>query len=543
MKQIISVIACCFLLQAAQAQKDTLPNKTVVVTSSFKPSLKNSAKVNFSAASPLPDTALPVLRYDIPAQNLLFTYQSPALKALAASIDSLVHWTTSNFVKAGYGNFTTPYLQAAVSLGDGTQSIIQLNGKYTSSQGNLPFQDFSKTNLEALGIFNNTNNNEWSSRVFFDQQNQYRYGYKPDTLIFDKEDLKLNYTTFGARIALRNKIENSFGILYHPAASFSVFTDNNGARENNLLIQAPVSKSIAKIFAFNAGFTADITHYESDTSTLDNNLFYFTPSVSFKTPNVKITGGIIPAWDNSVFNLLPDVKAEIKIKDEKFILMAGWTGYFEKNTFQSLAGFNPWIQQPSALINTRVMEQYAGFKGSAGSHFTYNARVSFLQSDNQPLFVNDTVYGNSFVTLYEPEIKTIRLHGEAAYTVQEKFSFLAGLTFNQFSGLTVNENAFGLIPIEVTGALRWQLLKDLMIKSDVFFWDGPRYRTKSLTSQKLDPAIDLNAGAEFTVIPQLNIWLQLNNILNNRYQRWNQFPVLGANVMAGVVYSFDRKIK
>ncbi len=543
MKQIIIIFFGCIIFNRVGAQKDSIPNKTVVVTSSFKPTIKNSAKVNFSAATPVPDSVQQILRYDIPAQNLLFSYQSPALKALAANIDSLVHWTTTNFVKAGYGNFTTPFLQAALSLGDGTQSIIQLNGKYTSSKGNLPFQDFSRTNVEALGIFNNTKNNEWSARVHYDQQNQYRYGFKPDTLLFDKDDLKLNYTAFGARVALRNKVENSFGISYHPSAAFNIFTDNNGARENSLLLQAPISKSIAKIFAFNAGFTADITHYTSDTSTLDNNLFYFTPSISFKTPNVKITGGIIPSWDNSVFNLLPDVKAEIKIKDEKFILMAGWTGYYDKNTFQSLAGYNPWIQQPAALTNTRVMEQYAGFKGSAGSHFTYNAKLSYMQSTNKALYVNDTIYGNSFETVYEPEITTLQLHGEAGYTLQEKFSFMAGLSFNKYSGLVVNENAFGLLPIEATAALRWQLLKDLIIKSDLFFWDGPRYRTKSLTSQKLDPAFDLNAGAEFTIIPQLNIWLQFNNILNNQYQRWNQFPVLGANVLAGVVYSFDRKIK
>jgi outer membrane cobalamin receptor len=59
-----------------------------------------------------------------------------------------------------------------------------------------------------------------------------------------------------------------------------------------------------------------------------------------------------------------------------------------------------------------------------------------------------------------------------------------------------------------------------------------------LQSQKLDPAADLNLGAEFSVMPKLNLWIQMNNLLNNKYQRWNQYEVLGFNVLGGVVYSF-----
>jgi hypothetical protein len=133
----------------------------------------------------------------------------------------------------------------------------------------------------------------------------------------------------------------------------------------------------------------------------------------------------------------------------------------------------------------------------------------------------------------------LRLHGEIGYTVQEKFSFLAGATINQYSGLKRNEKPWGLLPMEFTGALRWQVLKDLQFKSDLFFWDGSRYRSKS-GSGKSKAAFDLNAGVEFSVLPKLNVWLQLNNIMNNRYERWNQYQVLGFNFLGGIVYSFSQ---
>ncbi|HEY2726917.1 MAG TPA: hypothetical protein VGI61_07075, partial [Parafilimonas sp.] len=132
----------------------------------------------------------------------------------------------------------------------------------------------------------------------------------------------------------------------------------------------------------------------------------------------------------------------------------------------------------------------------------------------------------------------IRIHGEIGYTSGEQFSLLAGATFNQYSNLSMNEKAYGLLPIEINGAVRYAAMKDLLLKADMFFWDGTRYRSKDVADGRLAPAFDLNAGAEFTFLPQWKAFLQFNNIFNNKYQRWNQYPVLGFNMLIGVVYSF-----
>ncbi|HRH60016.1 MAG TPA: hypothetical protein PL045_05565, partial [Chitinophagaceae bacterium] len=182
----------------APPKKDTvLPSRTVVVTAAFEPSLKTTGKINFSAAAPSPDTARPRLAYNVPAQNLFFSYQSPALKALAANIDSALHWENKSYLKAGYGNFTTPYLQAALSFGDGVRSVVNVNGRYTSSKSSVPFQQFSKADLEAIGIFTTPDNkNEWSGKIFYNNNTQYQYGFQPDTLKFTKDDLRNRFTTF-----------------------------------------------------------------------------------------------------------------------------------------------------------------------------------------------------------------------------------------------------------------------------------------------------------------------------------------------------------
>ena len=226
----------------AQVKTDSLPNRTVTVTSAFQPSLKTTSKVNFSAATPAPDTARPRLQYDVPAQNITFSYQSPALKPLAENIDTLVHWQNRSFIKAGYGNYTTPYLEAAASLGDGVKSVVNVHGKYTSSKSNVPFQQFSKLNLDGIGIFTTTDNkNEWTGKLSYDNNTQYQYGFLPDTLKFTKDDLRQRFTSFGGGLALRNKTQNAAGISYNPGLALTMFQDNHGSTESNFMITAPMS--------------------------------------------------------------------------------------------------------------------------------------------------------------------------------------------------------------------------------------------------------------------------------------------------------------
>ena len=561
MKSVIAFIILIFIAQFSFAQRrqnkkqkqnqtenqqenssDTVvPPRTVVITSQFAPALKQTSKINFNAATPLPDSVRPALDYNIPVQNLSFGYKSAALKAVAENIDSTVHWDNTSYLKVGYGNYSTPYLQAGLSFGDGVTSVLNVNGKYTRSNGSLPFQDYSKMHLEGIGIFaSRDNKNEWSANAYLDNSTQYEYGYQPDTLQFTKDDLKQTFTSFGGKVGLRNKTENSFGIDYNPSVSLDLFTDNHSGKENTFAFDLPVTKSITSILDFNVALTGSVSSYSAPGISIDNTIYYVTPSLAFKTPNIKIVGGFTPSWDNSTFNLLPNFTLDAKINEEKFILQGGWVGYYNKTTYESLANFNPWIQQPTVLNNALVKEQYAGFKGSAGDHVTYNARVSFLKINNQPLFVNDTITGRSFQVVYEPSLNDIRIHGELGYTAGEQFSLLAGASFNQYSSLSVNEKAYGLLPIEINGALRYQVIKDILLKADAFFWDGTRYRTKTLQAGKLDPAFDLNAGAEFSFLPQWKAWLQFNNVLNNKYERWKQYPVLGFNMLIGVVYSFGQ---
>lgn len=528
------------------AQKDTTKGKSVDIRSAFKPVLREAAKINFNATPPSADTTKPALKYEIPNQNLALAFTPGSLKPLALNIDSGGKWDNSSYIKAGFGSLRTPYIQAGFSFGDGTTAGANIYAKHVSSQGKREYQDFTNTQVRLSGFYKTAGNHEWNASIGMKQDRTYKYGYEPQTLSFTKDSLKQNFQTIAARVGMHNINKTEFGLTYAPEVKIDVFTDNLKNNESNTVVNLPLEKSVGKTFAVNLGLTFDLTRLSpKDKTAFNNTVYYVSPSVLFKTPKVNLQAGIRPSWDNKTFKMFPNVLAEVGTEDQRFFVNIGWTGYIRKTTYQYLASQNPWLWLPTTFKNSWIEERFLGLKGSVGDHFTYSAKAGFNKITNQPLFVNDTTSGlgaKSFLVVNEPRINVLHIGGQLGYTVQEKFSVIAGWNFNQYTGLKEHKRAWGLIPLELNAAMRVQVIKDLWLKADVFGWTGPQYRkADGVDNGKLKGALDLNAGLEFKITKNLNLWTQFNNITNQEYQRWNQYQVYGFNFVGGVVFSFDQK--
>jgi hypothetical protein len=529
----------------AFAQRDTTRGKSVDIRSAFKPILKESAKINFNATPPTADTTKPQLKYDIPNQNLALGYQPGSLKPLALQVDSGGKFDQNNYIKAGFGSLRTPYVQAGFSFGDGTTAGLNIFAKHVASQGKRELQDFTNTQFKLSGFYKSAGNHDWNASIGMRQDRTYKYGYEPTSLSFSKDSLKQNFQTISARVGMRNINKTDFGLTYSPEIKINVFSDHLKNSESNTVVNLPLEKTVGKMFAVNLGLTFDLTRLSPKNKTaLNNTIYYISPSVIFRNQKLNLQVGIRPSWDNKTFKMFPNIIGEVGTEDQRFFFQAGISGYIRKTTYQYLASQNPWLWLPTTFKNTWIVERFAGFKGSVGDHFTYSAKVGFNKLNNQPLFVNDTtpgLGGKSFVVINEPRINVLNLGGQLGFTIQEKFSTTVGWQFNQYTGLKQEKKAWGLIPLELNAAMRVQVIKDLWLKADVFGWTGPQYRKANGDNGKLKGALDLNAGLEFKITKNLNLWTQFNNITNQEYQRWNQYPVYGFNFVGGVVFSFDQK--
>jgi hypothetical protein len=179
-----------------------------------------------------------------------------------------------------------------------------------------------------------------------------------------------------------------------------------------------------------------------------------------------------------------------------------------------------------------------------GKHFNFNARAALISYTNMPLFVNDSTYGNAFVLTNESKLTNLQIHGDMNFISQDKFTASAGLDLNSYTGLHDNAKAWGLFPLKLTGSLRWNAFKELLFKADVIAFSGAKAlvanpNSPTETKEKdMKGGTDLSAGAEFKLNKRFSIWLDFDNILNSQYERWNNYPVYGFQVIGGVLVHF-----
>ena len=534
--KIILSVPVMFGCYVAAAQ-DTSKGKKIEITSSFKPTLKPSAKIDFNPIATGQDTVRPILNYRVPVQNLSFNIYPASLKPAAMQPDTSVPYANGGFAKLGYGNFSTPFAAAAISFGDGKRQSGSLQGNYISSKGKLPYQQFSKWNVQGNGLFASGENTKVKLGAGIDQFTTHKYGYKPDTLKYVKDQLLQRFSTFNISGGLSNNVPNKFGLSYAPAMNLWLFTDNNDGKESHFNVNAPFEKAINSDFKFGVELQADLVKYTGKIFSSTNNLFSIIPSVTWSNDVFVLKAGIMPSWDNSKFNLLPDVEVEAQIPNQSFMGIAGWKGYYDINSYRNMVSFNPWIEQPKNIFNTRNSEIYAGLKGNGGEHFSYMVKVGVVQRNNVALYLNDSADGKTYRVAMEPKINSIKLQGEVSYQKTDVFYWNAGFKAQTFGNLTFNKEAYGLIPLEINSHLRAKLFKGFYLTADLFYFEGNWYKTKAGTD-RTKTALDLNAGMEFKVAKNVGLWLQFNNLLDSKYQRWQQYPVLGFQALGGVRINF-----
>ncbi|MEO8852779.1 MAG: hypothetical protein ABI359_03315 [Ginsengibacter sp.] len=528
----------CFFFFSTQAQ-DTTRRQTIEITSSYKPSLRNAVKINLYASPITPDTTRPRLVYFIPSENLFFSYKPVDLKPLSLNTDTTLRLGDRNQLKVGYGNLSTPYISGAFSFGDGKKSLGNIYGDYISSSGKIQNQDFSEINLKGTGSIFSAKNETYAG-VAFSQHENYLYGYNHAVDSFAKSDIRRSYQDLSVNVGLRNIANNTLGINYDPHLVVHEFSRESKVNETSLIVTLPVEKRFSdavsvKVAAFG---NFDKLTVKNSSASISNNLFQLAPELIYYNDRFTFHGGITPSWNNNTLAVLPNIYGEVQLQQNVLVIQAGWVGRYIPNTFRTLSKENPYIQDPTFLNNTKEIQYYGGIKATVGKHFNFNAKAAVISYRNMPLFINDSNIGNSFIVTNESKLTDLQIHGDVNYISQDKFTVSGALDLNSYTGLHDNSKAWGLYPLKLTGSLRWNAFKQVIFKSDLIAFSGANALTLDGSGKNLKGGTDLSAGVEFKINKQFSVWLDLDNVLNSKYEYWNNYPVYGFQVLGGLLIHF-----
>ena len=200
---------------------------------------------------------------------------------------------------------------------------------------------------------------------------------------------------------------------------------------------------------------------------------------------------------------------------------------------------NPYLHSFSSQRNTQEKEWYVGFKSTASNHFSFSAKASLINYNNLPLYINDTSKDyKEFLVCYESNITNLRFHADMSFIKSNQLTITSGITYNGYKDLKLNPKAWGTIPLEFVTSIRWRASHQLQLKTDCKLFSGGPYLLKNNIQKTLSNGADLSLGGEFSINNKISAWVDANNLFNNKYERWHNYPVFGIQIAGGIIIKF-----
>ena len=536
--------------------RDTTPTKVVSILSAFKPQLKSVVKINFTNAAPIVDTQTVQYSYQVPSQNLSFSYRPIALNPLAIVLTSPANLAGNTNVKVGFGNYLYQLLSINF-INNGPKTINNLGISTESSEGIHHLQKYRLSKFDYQGNLMRNDSSSLLSHVFANQNQYYRYGLVPDTLRLPTSNYLQKLTNVGASVVFLNKYKSNSAFTYRPKLDFSHLSDVQNKSNTYIAITSPMSYQMNKEMLFNFDVNFSYSHFNSYASS-SNTLLRFDPSLNLNKWKLKILAGVSPVYKSDGFKLYPNIQLQHNLKDTAWIIKAGWINQTTNTQYGDLLNENPWITLP---VNLKIMsqdKQFLKFEVNASKHLQYgfgfslNRYVNLPFYTKEPLAISDYLpgfpsYGNNrvtnglkYYTLFESKANTIDLEANLHYQFSDQFSIDNHFNYTQFNYIKDNEKPWGFVPVKFNSTFYWQANKKLLIDGSLNFMSGIEAVTEgySYVSKTLNPITLLNAGLSYKLSIPWKVWVKSSNLLNSQYQRWADYPALGVQINAGVVYSF-----
>ncbi|UOE39141.1 TonB-dependent receptor [Chryseobacterium oryzae] len=377
-------------------------------------------------------------------------------------------------------------------------------------------------------------------------------------------------------------------ILNDVRVKSSFLTDHFNAKENQASILANFSKHAVKLsdngIVMNADLGLGLETVKTDFALLSKNSATFfnadiAPKLTFAKGESYLTLG-------SVFNFLNARNSNIMFPDEiknnktywfpkaefqvaasnEFKFYGGIDGGLKINTYGELLQVNPFLVSDQMLKPTETTYHfYAGLRGDIDETFKYDVSAGFGKMKNIMFFSANNLFSNQF-TLDRPgydfantfsavydDGNVSDIKGSLQYFPLENLVVDAGVRFLKYD-LKNFENIYN-VPLLTgsVGAKYTMLEKKLSLgfkgifasdrTTNSYMLEGVgnpalMFQSTENRNDKVGGYADLNLSAEYKIHKNFSIFALGNNLLSKKYQTYNGYKVLGAQVLGGVKITF-----
>jgi len=533
----------------ATPKLDTIPEKEVSIISAFKPQLKNIAKLNFTKATNKIDTSSNVLNYQVPTQNLSFQYRPISLIPRSYKEKETSFPVNTTNLKVGFGNYNNHFFEATYNAVDDNKHSHAFEASFETSNGIQYLQQFNHKNFAYIGSLQLNENYAIQTEAFFQNTQRYRFGLVPDNSSLSLADYAQPFTHFGTSIKWVNENSKNSVInkLFNPTIKFENF--KGLASTNNLWVEIynPMSFKFKGTGKLNLDFSYNYNKYtHTNYKNQANSIFIIQPSIELNKWNAGIKVGVNPSFTTQEFSLFPVVQFSKKLNDTNYLLVANWQTILTNNNYASLSMVNPWIAAPTTLKITTQEKKELNLFINASKNLQYNFGLSLNDYRNIPLFnrinhvATSQFFGLQFQPIFEYRAITLEFVTAMRYQLSDQLIVKANAKYIQFNSIKENTNAWGILPLNFNGELNWYPSKKWSFNGAMQYWSGASFENEDGNSYDLNKAVVLNASFNYQLTSHLKAWAKGENLLDKKYQRWAEYPSLGVQLIAGIVYSFHK---
>jgi len=527
--------------QHSASQDTVLKGSSIEVIQSYKPQVKQAPKPKLVPTLPPVDTTHPVFNYDVPQQTLNYTYSSAPLRPLALGKDT-ARSPFPNYIKAGGGNISTIYLDAGIGEFQGADYESSIHLHHISQKSDLQYQQSSLSGIEAEGTLHK-HGNDWHAGIDA-ERNQYNYyGYNHDLNTYSKDSTRQTYASIKAVIDMNHDADAADKVSYHPLLFGSLYTAKYNIRETSLGVAAPFTYNLDTSLQAEASLNGTLTELNTSAFTIPNNFIQLALGLNLHKDAISGHVFLDPTIGagNSAY-LLPDILASYKISSA-FRVNIGWQALLHQNTLQQLTTENPFIYLlPGTLLSSYQVQQsrndevFASFDGSLGHHFVFSAKASWWSYTALPGFLNSITDQRQMYTTYE-DVKATSLQASARYQVANTFSVGLSGTFYNFYSIS-QEHVWQQPDARIKADLMIRPIQKLTVTGYLSLLGGMYAQNNMGDAVKMNTIVDIGGNAEYSIIPRLSAFLQVNNLLDSKYQRWQGYQAYGLNIYAGLRLKF-----
>jgi hypothetical protein len=569
---ICLIFACHFSF--AQKKDENIGTEVVNVVKPYTPTISDAFKVK---EIPSLEDADNSKKEDIKYNFFSFPVASTfvPIKGRAANVDkSQAEKLYKNFANLALGNYTSLNAELFVTENISDHEYIGGMFRHLSSQGGIKDvalkNDFYKTSVD-LTYGNQLDNLTWISDLGFQNQIYNWYGIPENftQTTIDRINPKHSFNNFyiGTNLSLTNSFFKDASLKYNR------FWDANGSAENRFYVKPSFEFDLLRQ-KIKTNLIVDYLGGSFEKNFLGNSSikygftnFGIHPSIAVNKNDwaINLGASVFYSADNenssSKVFVYPQVNASLKVVGDFMIFYTGVEGSLDQNSYRDFSNENPFVSPTLAIAPTdKQFDLFAGIKGKLSNNLSYTMRGSVQNEKNKPLFKSNEFnmfatntesyqFGNSFGVVYD-DIRTVSLFGELKADFSKNVTIGLNGSYSRFF-TTFQEEAWNLPTLKIGSDINVNITKKWFAGANVFYVGERKdivYIQSMITifppayypeTTNIKGYFDANLNIGYNHSDRLTGFLKFNNIANQSYQKWLNYPVQALQVVLGASYKFD----